>query len=302
MRYLTFSTDAAPEPRLGVEHDGHIVDVRSLAAGSSPLPGTLLELIQQGPAAWPHAADRIRTGLPRGSGVRHPAAAIRWHAPIPRPSKNVFCVGRNYASHAEEAARARGTEVKIPEVPMFFTKAPTTVSGPYDEIPWEPSVTQQVDWEAELGVIVGLAGRNIRRDAALAHVFGYTVLNDVTARDLQKSHGQFFKGKSLDRFCPMGPVVVTADELGDPQRREVTLRVNGVVKQTGNTRDMIFPVAVLIESLSQGLTIEPGDILATGTPEGVGFARTPQEFLRDGDVMETAVEGIGTMRNRIVRQ
>jgi 2-keto-4-pentenoate hydratase/2-oxohepta-3-ene-1,7-dioic acid hydratase in catechol pathway len=183
---------------------------------------------------------------------------------------------------------------------MFFTKAPTTVTGPFDEIRWDRSTTEQVDWEAELGVVIGMGGVNIRRGAALGHVFGYTIVNDVTARDLQKSHGQFFKGKSLDTFCPMGPCVVTADEFGDPHAKEVALRVNGVEKQRGNTRDMIFPVDTLIESLSRGLTIEPGDIIATGTPDGVGFARTPPEFLGNGDIMETEVEGIGVMRNRMV--
>jgi 2-keto-4-pentenoate hydratase/2-oxohepta-3-ene-1,7-dioic acid hydratase in catechol pathway len=183
---------------------------------------------------------------------------------------------------------------------MYFTKAPTSVIGAYDDVPFHQSATQQVDWEAELAVIIGTAGRNIRRDAALNHVFGYTIANDVTARDLQDLHGQFFKGKSLDGSCPMGPVVVTADEFGDPHAKDIALRLNGVVKQQGNTRDMIFRIDVLIESLSHGLTLEPGDIIATGTPEGCGFARTPPEFMQAGDVMETDVEGIGTMRNRIV--
>jgi 2-keto-4-pentenoate hydratase/2-oxohepta-3-ene-1,7-dioic acid hydratase in catechol pathway len=222
------------------------------------------------------------------------------HAPITRPAKNVFCVGRNYASHVAEGARARGTEAQLPEVPMFFTKAPTTVVGPHDDVPWDRSATSQLDWEAELGVVIGISGRNISRDAALGHVFGYTVINDVTARDLQKRHGQFFKGKSLDGSCPSGPCIVTADEFGDPHAKTVSLRVNGVTKQQGSTRDMIFPIDVLIESLSRGLTIEAGDVIATGTPDGVGFARTPPEFLSDGDIMETEVEDIGTLRNRIV--
>ena len=256
----------------------------------------MLELIQQGPDAW----NRVQTlfaGATTSTG--HPLDDIRWHAPIPRPLKNVFCVGRNYAAHAHESARARGTEVKIPDAPMFFTKTPTTVTGPFDDIPCDWSLSMQIDWEAELAVIIGVGGRSIPRPDALHHVFGYTVLNDVTARDLQKLHVQFFKGKSLDGFCPMGPLVVTADEFGDPQARQVSLRVNGVEKQNGRTGDMIWPVDALIETLSAGLTLEPGDILATGTPDGVGFARTPPEFLRDGDVLETTVEGIGTLRNRI---
>jgi 2-keto-4-pentenoate hydratase/2-oxohepta-3-ene-1,7-dioic acid hydratase in catechol pathway len=289
VRYLTFSTHANPTPRLGVVHRDRIVEVPQIA--------TLLELIQQGPAAW----TRVQTLFAStDASTGHELTDIRWHAPIPRPLKNIFCVGRNYAAHAQESARARGTEVKIPDAPMFFTKAPTTVVGPHDDIPCDWSISTQIDWEAELAVIVGVKGRNIPRAGALAHVFGYTVLNDVTARDLQKQHVQFFKGKSLDAFCPMGPLVVTVDEFGDPQARQVTLRVNGVEKQNGRTSDMIFPVDALIETLSAGMTLEPGDILATGTPEGVGFARTPPEFLRDGDVMETEVEGIGTLRNRIV--
>jgi 2-keto-4-pentenoate hydratase/2-oxohepta-3-ene-1,7-dioic acid hydratase in catechol pathway len=184
---------------------------------------------------------------------------------------------------------------------VFFTKAPNSVTGPFDDIPYDATLTQQVDWEAELGAILGTGGRDIRKSDALRHVFGYTIVNDVTARDLQKAHFQFFKGKSLDAFCPIGPIVVTADEFGDPQHKLVSCRVNGVVKQQQSTSEMLFPVDAIIETLSRGLTLEPGDIIATGTPEGVGFGRTPPEFLQDGDVMETEVEGIGVMRNIIRR-
>jgi 2-keto-4-pentenoate hydratase/2-oxohepta-3-ene-1,7-dioic acid hydratase in catechol pathway len=174
------------------------------------------------------------------------------------------------------------------------------VIGPYDDVLWDQRVTQQVDWEAELGVIIGVGGKNIARGDAMSHVFGYTVINDVSARDLQTLHGQFFKGKSLDTFCPMGPVVVTADEFGDPHQKSIKLRINGVEKQNGNTADMIFPIDQTIEVLSLACTLEPGDIIATGTPEGVGMGRTPQEWLKLRDVMETEVEGIGVLRNRIV--
>ena len=299
MRYATFSVGGDPTPRLGVADETHVVDVQALAAplDVGAVPGTLLELVSQGPAAWQRMADILRAELPGFDGARHAFKDIQWQAPIPRPSKNVFCVGRNYLGHIEEGARARGEAPKVPEVPVIFTKAPTAVTGPFDVISYERSVTQQVDWEAELGVIVGVGGRNIPRSKALEHVFGYTVINDVSARDLQKNHVQFFKGKSLDGFCPMGPVVVTADEFGDPQHKTVTCRVNGVVKQAGNTKSMIFSVDAIIEWLSKGLTLEPGDIIATGTPDGVGFSRTPPESLGDGDVMETGIEGIGTMRN-----
>jgi 2-keto-4-pentenoate hydratase/2-oxohepta-3-ene-1,7-dioic acid hydratase in catechol pathway len=235
------------------------------------------------------------------AATSHAPGEVRWHAPIPRPVKNVFCVGRNYAEHVAEGARARGESAKIPQHTVFFTKAPTSVTGPFDDIEVDATLTQQVDWEAELGVIVGAGGRDIRRADALGHVFGYTVINDVTARDLQKAHFQFFKGKSLDSFCPMGPVVITADEFGNPQDKTVSCRVNGVVKQQQKTSEMLFPVDAIIETLSRGLTLDPGDVIATGTPEGVGFGRTPPEFLQDGDVLETEVESIGVMRNRVTR-
>jgi 2-keto-4-pentenoate hydratase/2-oxohepta-3-ene-1,7-dioic acid hydratase in catechol pathway len=241
----------------------------------------------------------LRTELPRHDGARHGFDEIRWHPPLLRPAKNIFCLGLNYASHAIESATARGRDPKIPQAPVFFTKAPTSVNGPFDEIPVDRSVTQQVDWEAELGVIIGVSGKNIARSAALSHVFGYTVINDVTARDLQSRHLQWFKGKSLDGFAPMGPCVVTSDEFGPPEGKRLTLRVNGVVKQDANTAAMIFPVDVIIETLSHGLTLEAGDIISSGTPEGVGMGRTPPEFLSDGDVVETEIEGIGTLSNRV---
>jgi 2-keto-4-pentenoate hydratase/2-oxohepta-3-ene-1,7-dioic acid hydratase in catechol pathway len=299
MRYVTFSTTADATPRVGVVSGDRVVDLSAIAAavGAEPPPTTLLDLIGRGPAEWRRVGDMVTRARARSG---YDAREIRWHAPIPRPTKNIFCVGRNFVAHAEEGARARGVAVKLPKVPLYFTKAPTSVIGPYDDVPWHRSATQQVDWEAELAAVVGVAGCNIQRDRALDHVFGYTIVNDVTARDLQDLHGQFFKGKSLDGSCPMGPVMVTADEFGDPHAKDIALRLNGVVKQQGNTRDMIFRIDVLIESLSHGLTLEPGDIIATGTPEGCGFARTPPEFMQAGDVMETEVEGIGTMRNRIV--
>jgi 2-keto-4-pentenoate hydratase/2-oxohepta-3-ene-1,7-dioic acid hydratase in catechol pathway len=296
MRYLTFSTTTDPSPRLGFLQGDRVVEAPTDRSGSEPR--SLLELVQAGPDAWARmanaaaGADAVRSYDPK---------AVRWHAPIPRPAKNVFCVGRNYAEHVAEGARARGEAMKIPKHVVFFTKAPTSVIGPFDDIPWDATLTQQVDWEAELGVIIGTPGVNIAKADALRHIFGYTVINDVTARDLQNAHFQFFKGKSLDGFCPIGPVVVTADEFGDPQNKMVSCRVNGNVKQHQKTSEMLFPVDVIIEVLSRGLTLEAGDIIATGTPEGAGFGMSPPQFLEDGDIMETEVEGIGVMRNRIRR-
>ena len=309
MKYASFSLPSDVVPRLGVVRGDRMIDPRTLPPGDWQPPATLLDLIQQGPDAWKRMRELVERqdperdfaapSAPKSPPRSYPLSAVRWHAPIPRPLKNVFCLGRNYVAHAEEAARARGQEVKIPTIPVIFTKAPTSVTGPFDDIPVDRGVTQQVDWEVELGAIIGKTARNIARADALQHVFGYTVINDVSARDLQQQHLQWFKGKSLDGFCPMGPLVVTTDEFGDPQSKQLQLRVNGVVKQDASTAKMIFPVDVILEWLSKGLTLEAGDIIATGTPEGVGMGRSPQEFLNDGDVLETEVEGIGTLRNRI---
>jgi len=291
MRYVTFSLSADPTPRLGALRGDRVLDLS--ANGGPP---SLLALIQAGPAQWQRAAAVAEAMGDAGRALE----AVRLHAPIPRPLKNVFCLGLNYAAHARESAAARNKETKIPDVPVIFSKTPTTVNGPFDDVPVDRGVTSQVDWEVELGVIIGTTGKNIRPETALAHVFGYTVINDISARDVQIQHGgQWFKGKSLDGSCPMGPMVVTADEFGDPQAKRLQCRVNGVSKQDASTADMIFPVATIIEWLSKGMTLEAGDIIATGTPQGVGMGRTPQEFLQQDDVVETEIEGIGTLRNRI---
>ncbi|MBI3895347.1 MAG: fumarylacetoacetate hydrolase family protein [Acidobacteria bacterium] len=304
MKYATYSSFAESIPCLSVVNANRILNIRQLVGKQwgGHLPESLLEFIQMGPAIWRRMSMLVGECLlqPLSPGIGHSLEEVRLHAPIPRPAKNIVCLGLNYKSHMEETARARGREVKIPEVPVFFTKAPTAVNGPMEAIPWDPSVTEQVDYEAELAVVIGISGKNIPRAKALEHVFGYMVLNDVTARDLQKNHLQWFKGKSLDGFCPMGPYLVTADEFGDPQKKRISLRVNGAVKQDATTADMIFPVAAIIESLSRGMSLEAGDIISTGTPEGVGLGRTPPEFLKEDDLVEAEVEGIGILRNRVV--
>jgi 2-keto-4-pentenoate hydratase/2-oxohepta-3-ene-1,7-dioic acid hydratase in catechol pathway len=307
MRYATFSLKSDATERLGAVLHGKtdlIYDVQVLlGAPSGSLPRTLPELIREGREAWGRLAARITTAAAGDvpAPAKYAADVVRWHAPISRPAKNIVCLGLNYSSHVKESAQARGREVKIPEHPVFFTKSPTTVNGPFDPIPWDPAITEQVDYEVELGVVIGTGGKNITRSKALEHVFGYTIINDVSARDLQMRHLQWFKGKSLDGFCPMGPVVITADEFGDPQSKRIGTRVNGVQKQSSTTANMIFPVDVIIEVLSKGMTLEPGDVIATGTPEGVGLGRTPQEWLQDGDMVETEIEGIGVLRNQVVR-
>ena len=220
-------------------------------------------------------------------------------APIPKLHRNIICLGKNYAAHAQESNQAWGDKLEIPEYPIIFTKAPTTINGPYDEIPYDPTVSTAIDYEAELAVIIGRSGKNIPTDQAMSYIFGYTVINDLTARDMQRRHKQFFKGKSLDGHAPMGPWIVTADEISDPQNLQVTCHVNEIEKQNGHTSQMIFPIAETISQLSLGMTLIPGEIIATGTPSGVGFARTPPEFLKPGDVVACSVEKIGTIRNRI---
>jgi 2-keto-4-pentenoate hydratase/2-oxohepta-3-ene-1,7-dioic acid hydratase in catechol pathway len=304
MRYATFSMQSDARPRLGVVRENQLLDLHTLAGArwGSSFPAGMQEFIEAGPEAWRKMAALVRQATAPNPPAQSVARLdeVRWLSPIPRPRKNIFCLGWNYTAHMQESAQARGRQAKIPEVPVFFTKSPTSVSGPFDDIPWDRAVTSEVDYEAELGVIIGTGGKNIERSAALDHVFGYTVINDISARDLQKRHVQWFKGKSLDGFCPMGPHVATADEFGDPQNKRISLRVNGVTKQDASTGQMIFSVAVIIESLSRGMTLEAGDIISTGTPEGVGLGRTPPEYLNERDVVETEVEGIGILRNRVV--
>jgi 2-keto-4-pentenoate hydratase/2-oxohepta-3-ene-1,7-dioic acid hydratase in catechol pathway len=262
-----------------------------------PFP-TVLELIAAGDAGL----EAARAAL--ASSPRLPMAGLRLAAPIPRPGRNIFCLGWNYADHSREAAAMRGKpEPKLPTRPIFFTKATTAVLAPEAAIPLHAGVTSQLDWEVELGVVVGRGGVDIPRERALEHVFGYTVINDVSAREVQVGHGgQFFKGKSLDGTCPMGPWIVTADEVPDPQALRLTCKVNGVVKQDGSTSQMIFDVAATLEWLSAGMTLLPGDVIASGTPSGVGFARTPPEYLGAGDVVECEVEGLGILRNPVAGQ
>jgi 2-keto-4-pentenoate hydratase/2-oxohepta-3-ene-1,7-dioic acid hydratase in catechol pathway len=306
MRYATFSLKSDPTERLGAvlsSKPDTVFDIQALlAAPAGSLPRSLPELIRAGRDAWGRLAARIAQAAAGDipAPAKYAADVVRWHAPISRPAKNILCLGLNYSSHAKESAKARGRELKIPEHPVFFTKAPTSVNGPFDPIPWDPAITEQVDYEVELGVVIGVGGKNIARSKALEHIFGYTVINDVSAREVQRRHGQqWFKGKSLDGHCPMGPWIVTADKVKDWWDLRVVTRVNGVIKQDSNTRHMYFKIPRIIAELSAGMTLEPGDIISTGTPAGVGHARTPPEFLRAGDILETEISGIGLLRNKI---
>jgi 2-keto-4-pentenoate hydratase/2-oxohepta-3-ene-1,7-dioic acid hydratase in catechol pathway len=285
--------------RLGVARDGapdEIIDVAAAANGSASIPADILGVIDAGAEGLERLAQ-LASGTSAAGAVR-PLAGLTVLAPFDPPRGNVLAIGRNYQKHAEEGARALNTEVGPPTI---FTKAITTITGPYADIHVDASVSTKIDWEVELGVVIGRRGTNIKRSDALDHVFGYTVLNDVTARDIQNGWGgQWFKGKSLDGSCPVGPWVLTRDEIPDVQNLHLQLRINGDIKQDASSRDMIYPVDAIIEWLSIGMTLLPGMLIATGTPEGVGFARTPPEFLQPGDVMESEIEGVGRLRNVVV--
>jgi len=234
-------------------------------------------------------------------GVLFKGDKVTIMAPIPRPRKNIVCLGLNYSEHVQEGRRARGEPpAPLPTDPIFFTKAPTCVIGPNDDIIY-PRATTRLDYEVELAFVLGKKGKYIPRDKAYEHIVGYTVFNDVTARDLQRKHSQWFRGKSLDTFAPMGPYLVTSDEIADPMDLELELKVNGEMRQKANTGDMIFKIPELVEVLSSGMTMEPGDIVATGTPSGVGSSR-PDGLLKYGDLVEAWIEGIGKLRNKVVAE
>ena len=300
MKLLTFSTAAHPVPRIGVMRGTDIVDIESAAmqAGIKLAfdPTDMVSLIESGNAGLNQVKkllDLHRDGKPE------PVAVIT-HAPIPRPRKNIFCVGWNYLEHFQEGERIRQSGQELPAKPVFFTKAATAVNGPLDDVICDPALSDKFDWEVELGLVIGKGGKSIREEDALDHIFGYTVINDISVRNVQRAHGgQWFKGKSFDGTCPMGPYLVTRDEV-DHNNLQLTCHVNGVLKQNSNTRYMYFKIPRLLAELARGMTLEPGDILSTGTPEGVGFARTPPEFLKPGDVVETEIAGIGYMRNRMI--
>src|SRR5216683_6228940 len=312
MRLVTFRRGRG-EPKPGALWQEHVLDLTGLAKdlatqrgtvrrGRGGFPRTILEIVQGGEAimaltreAWEHGQRLVGQTAAEDLAQRrlaYPVKRVRLLAPIPSPARNVFCLGRNYADHAAERGAA------APEHPVYFTKPATAVVGPGDDVVHH-AITKELDYEVELTVVIGTGGRDIARADALGHVFGYTIINDVTARDLQKRHQQWFKGKSLDTFCPMGPWIVHASAIKDPQALDIKLRVNGEQRQSSNTKHMIFDLKTIIESLSLGMTLEPGDVIATGTPSGVGFAMNPPGLLKGGDVIEAEVEGIGILRNTV---
>jgi 2-keto-4-pentenoate hydratase/2-oxohepta-3-ene-1,7-dioic acid hydratase in catechol pathway len=250
-------------------------------------PGSLEDWIAAGPSAWP----ALKT-LARGAARRVDPKAVQILAPLSRPGK-IVAIGLNYLDHCREQ------NVAPPSTPMVFTKFVTALIGPGDPITWDPDLTAQVDYEAELGVVIGRRARRVSKAEALDYVFGYTAINDVTARDLQRSDRQWVRSKSLDSFCPLGPCVVSADTIPDPQKLAIRARLNGKTMQDSSTSEMVFGVADLVSILSQAFTLEPGDVIATGTPNGVGVYKDPPVFLKDGDLIEIEVEGIGVLANPV---
>ena len=297
MKFVTFGTLAAP--RLGaLDAERGVLDLKK---ANGKLPGDMYGLIEGGASALKAAKATFEAARKKKGGPWAPLKRARLLAPFPSPRKNVFCIGRNYKLHIEEGARARGVEPVFPKVPEFFTKPRTTVIGPEANIRRHEKDTQQLDYEVELAIVIGKKARDLPEDKAMSAVFGYTICNAVTARDLQRAHGQWFKGKSLDTFCPMGPCIVTVDEFGDPSGHRISLKVNGEIRQDSNTSDLLFGVPAMVSHLCAGLTLEPGDVISTGTPSGVAMGMTPQMWLQVGDVIEAEVEGIGILRNRVIR-
>lgn len=285
MKLVTYFQDG--RSKIGAVIDKDVVDLSDVAPD-------MLRLIESGVAGLARARERVEAAV-----STTPLAAVSLQAPIATPRRNIMCLGLNYADHAQEAHAAGVQQAELPEFPIIFTKATTAVNGPYGDIPFRANVSALIDWEVELAVIIGRKGINIPVEEAMDYVFGYTVLNDISARDLQRQHKQYFKGKSLDGACPMGPWIVTAGDIPDPHNLHLTCRVNGQLKQDSNTSFMIFDIPVIIAHLSRGMTLLPGDIIATGTPSGVGFARQPAEFLKPGDVVECEIEHIGVIRNAV---
>jgi 2-keto-4-pentenoate hydratase/2-oxohepta-3-ene-1,7-dioic acid hydratase in catechol pathway len=279
MRLLSFTVLESIKREWGVQGGDGVYSGMSIAS-------SLDDLIHAGPTAL----DELLVIARPDRSPDYALSDIRVEVPLRHPSK-VVAIGQNYMDHCREC------NAPIPKRPIVFAKFPSSLIGPTDDIQWCSELTQQVDWEAELGVVIGKAARHVPEETALDYVFGYTVINDVSARDLQGGDGQWVRGKSLDTFCPMGPGIVTADEIPDPQDLDVRCWVNGMVMQDSNTLEMIFNVRYLISFLSRAFTLNPGDVISTGTPHGVGVGRDPQIFLQDGDVVEVEVERIGRLRN-----
>jgi 2-keto-4-pentenoate hydratase/2-oxohepta-3-ene-1,7-dioic acid hydratase in catechol pathway len=294
MRLVTFSD--ADGMRIGVHDAGSntIVDITK----ASRLPKDMTAFVALGRNGLQRARRAVKSGE-----NRIPYDSVKIHAPFPRPAKNILCVGKNYHDHAKEFHNsgfdASAGANAIPELPIIFTKWPNSVIANGEPIPTANDYTNSTDYEGELTVVIGEGGRNISKAKAYDHVYGYTIVNDATARTLQQSHKQWFLGKSLDGYCPMGPCIVTADEIKDVEQLRLLTKVNGEVRQDAYVSQLIFDIPTLIETLSRVMTLEPGDLIATGTCAGVGIGFNPPKFLQPGDVVAITIEPIGTLENPV---
>ncbi|MEY0727839.1 fumarylacetoacetate hydrolase family protein [Providencia rettgeri] len=301
MRLITYRSDVTVAARLGAVVNQQVVDLALLAQEQGLyLPDNMLDFIDLGPQGVRVGTELLNTYQGQfPAGTAWPVQNVKILAPIPRPRKNIFGIGLNYVEHVAESSRTLDTSKDLPKQPVIFSKPPTTVIGPGDAIEHNAKITQQLDWEVELAVIIGTRAKSVAAKDALNYVFGYSLMIDMSARDCRRA-GQWIYSKGQDTYAPFGPCIVTADEIPDPHTLDLSLKVNGVTKQSSNTRHMLFNVNILIEDISQGITLEPGDIIATGTPEGVGAGRTPQEWVWPGDVIEAYVENIGELRHPVV--
>lgn len=299
MKLVTF-THKNSEPKLGIFNNDTVLDLEAFShKHNEAFPKTMLELIDLGLEEVSRIAEIVKTSSENAiASASLPLNEVKLLAPITKPRKNIIGIGLNYTEHVAESARTLDTSKDLPQQPVIFSKPPTAVIGTDEAILHNTKLTQQLDWEVELAVIICKKGKYIAKENAMDYVFGYTVINDISARDCRRA-GQWIVSKGQDTFAPMGPILVTKDEIEDPHNLNLSLTVNGVEKQNSNTKYMLFRIPDLINDLSTVFTLEAGDIIATGTPAGVGAGRNPQEWMWDGDVVEATVEGIGTLVNTI---
>jgi 2-keto-4-pentenoate hydratase/2-oxohepta-3-ene-1,7-dioic acid hydratase in catechol pathway len=299
MKLLTYLT-SDNEQRAAFIHNNKAVDLEDFGeVANFPLPSTILELIDMGFEVVAEINSLLEDiSESELAEISYNLDEIQILAPIPKPRKNIIGIGLNYTEHVAESARTLDTTGKLPQKPIIFSKPPTTVTGPNTNILLNPKLTQQLDWEVELAVVIGKKGKYVAKEDAMDYVFGYTIINDISARDCRRE-GQWIVSKGQDTFAPMGPYLITKDEIENPHNLNLSLKLNGMEKQNSNTKFMLFNINDLIEDLSTVFTIEPGDIIATGTPAGVGAGRNPQEWMKDGDVVECYVEKIGKLTNTV---
>lgn len=299
MKLLTYIA-SEKEQRAAFIHNGKAVDLEDFGeVVNFPLPNTLLGLIDMGFEVIAEINALLEdVSEAELADISYSLDEIQITAPIPKPRKNIIGIGLNYTEHVAESARTLDTTGKLPQKPIIFSKPPTTVTGPGTNIFLNTKLTQQLDWEVELAVVIGKKGKYVAKQDALDYVFGYTIINDISARDCRRE-GQWIVSKGQDTFAPMGPFLVTKDEIENPHKLNLTLKLNGIEKQNSNTEFLLFNINDLIEDLSTVFTLEAGDIIATGTPAGVGAGRSPQEWMKNGDVVECFVEGIGTLTNTV---